>query len=138
MIIEAIKNYFEKGCPLLEGRRLNINCLGENPGSVSVDAVASGEVVKEYADGGALRQFVFTVSVRAPFDNDAAENESTAIFMEKLKDWICFKADASELVLSGGGAFPIEFEVLKTPSVSRRDRSGTEHIIRARLIYETV
>lgn len=136
MIIEDIKKYFETKCTVLGGKHININCLGKKIGSVSLKTVPCYETVKEYADGGSLKQYVFDISVRTAFDGDSAENTDTAVFMEKLKNWVSFDADAQAMEFSQEKAAPLEFEVLKTHGVSYSDRSGAEHSMRLRLIYE--
>lgn len=136
MIIEDIKRHLEKNCPLLSGRKLNINCLGEKSGSLIVKTIPCEEVIREYADGASLKQYVFEICLRTSLDTDVIQNTETAVFMEKLKNWFCSKDALHNMDFFAEKAFPVEFDVLKTHGVSHLDRSGAQHTLRARLIYE--
>ena len=85
MIIEDIKKHLETKCPVLYGKKLNINCLGEKSGSLTLKSIPCDEIVKEYADGGSLRQYVFEICLRTALDTDVKEHTATAIFMENIK-----------------------------------------------------
>lgn len=136
MIIEDIKKHLESSCPEFMEKKLNINCLGEKSGSLALKTVPCEEIVKKYADGGVLKQYVFEICMRTTLDNDISDNIETALFMENVQSWLYCFSEAESMEFSRKGAFPLEYEVLKTHGVSHRDRSGAEHSIRARLIYE--
>ena len=136
MIIKDIKKHLESSCPEFSSKKININCLGEKNGSLCLKTVPCEETIKEYADGGSLKQYVFEICLRTALDNDVISNAQNAGFMENIQSWLCDSSEAEKMEFSKKGAFPIEYEVLSTHGVSHRDRSGVEHNIRARLIYE--
>lgn len=136
-ITEKIKEYFEKNCPLLEGKRLGVNCLGEKIGDVGLKVIPCGDALKEYADGGGLREFMFDICVRTPFDNDTQDAIGWASFMEEMEKWILNTASADDMVLDDGHE-GINFEIVKTYGVSGADRAGAKLSMRVRLIYEKI
>ena len=136
MIIEDLKKHLEDNCPVLLGIKLNVNCLGEKNGSMIIKTLPSKEIIREYADGGTLRQYLFEICLRTSFDSDMNENTETAVFMEKLKNWFCGEECLKTMKLSDKTCFPVEFEVVKTHGVSHRDRLGAQHAVVVRFIYE--
>ncbi len=86
-VIGAVRDYIA-ACPLLEGRSVNINYLGAQLPSYSIDSVKKAPVIKRYCDGGELRQRGFVFAVRDSYDEDSGQNLKAAELLEKLADWI--------------------------------------------------
>ena len=135
-MIEDIKRHLENNCPVLLEKKLNVNCLGEKAGSVIIKTLPHKEVIKKYADGGTLKQYLFEICLRTSFDADFNENTQIAVFMENLKNWFLDKKSVEKITLSDKNCIPIEFEVVKTHGISNRDRSGAQHTVMVRFIYE--
>ena len=87
MIIDAVREYM-MSCPVLSGKKVNINCLGEKIRSFSVDNVASNNIIKKYCDGGTLKQAVFTLGVRDRYDETLGENLYVTNLLEEIETWI--------------------------------------------------
>ncbi len=87
VIIKAIKDYFEK-CPLLDGKKINVNYLGEEPVSYSIEEVPGNLTIKKYADGGQMRQKLFHIQSRQTYDKEIVSNEKVSQFFEELTDWV--------------------------------------------------
>lgn len=86
-IIKSIREYF-KQCPLLEKQKINVNYLGAEPLSYSIEEIPEVQVLKKYTDGGELRQKLFTFSSREVFDSEVISNESISQFYEELAKWV--------------------------------------------------
>lgn len=86
-MLKQIKEYFKK-CPLLEGSKINVNYLAEKALSYSIEAEPGERTIKNYVDGGELRQKVFLFASREEFDYDPKGNEDIAKFYEELSAWI--------------------------------------------------
>lgn len=87
MLIQSIKNFLDK-CPCLAGYEINTGYLGENENSVSVAAENFEPVITQYVCGDYLKQFVFTLSMRASYGRAHAEDalavlENTAVWLSE-------------------------------------------------------
>ena len=87
MFTQAIKKYME-ACPLITKGKINVNYLGEKPVKYSIDNVPAKPVVKQYTDGGTLRQYLFVFASREAYDENTLENMNTAKFFEDFEAWI--------------------------------------------------
>ena len=88
MIVDAVREYMLT-CPLLSGKKININCLGTKPGSLSLDNVKVDPVIRKYCDGSMLKQAVFDFGVRGRYDEIMGENLDISTFLEEIEAWIC-------------------------------------------------
>ena len=64
MIIDAIKTFIENNCPLVSGKKINVNYLGEKPQRYTIESVPSTPIIKKYSDGGTQRQYLWVFSSR--------------------------------------------------------------------------
>ncbi len=85
-MIEEIREYFSQ-CPLFKDGKINVNYLGEDFG-YTIDAVPSPGVIRRYVDGGTLRQYVFIIASREPYEKNVLLNMQTARFYEELEAWV--------------------------------------------------
>lgn len=86
-IIKAIRGYFKK-CPLLNGKTINVNYLGEDAISYSIEEVPGNLTIKKYTDGGEMRQKLFHLQSRQTYDKDILSNEAVSQFFEELTQWV--------------------------------------------------
>lgn len=136
MIIDALKEYFEKECELVSGKRLNVNCLDSKPHSCTIEPIPSEIIIKSYPDGGSMRQYSFVFATREYFDNDMHKNLETAIFYEKFALWIEKQNEKGCLPILEKGLMPIGFEILNTGYLYKIDEPKARYQIQLRLIYE--
>ena len=61
MIIDSIRNYI-RGCPLINKGKVNVDYLGVDIGEYSIEPTPADPIIKRYADGGTLRQYLFVFS----------------------------------------------------------------------------
>lgn len=87
MIIDKVREYMLT-CPELNGKKININCLGTKMRSFSIDNVVADSVIKKYCDGGTLNQAVFTIGVRDRYDEMLGENIYVSSLLEEIENWI--------------------------------------------------
>lgn len=87
MFTQALKKYIE-ACPLITKSKINVNYLGEKPVKYSIDNVPAKPIVKQYTDGGTLRQYLFVFASREAYDENALENMNIAKFFEEFESWI--------------------------------------------------
>ena len=87
MIIEGIRDFL-LACPLFEGKKINIDFLGENTNEFAVFSSGENTTVKKYASGDEIKQFAFDIRTRRQYEKNAKVNIETNNFFEKLSDWI--------------------------------------------------
>ena len=76
---------------------LDVDFLGENADTYSIDTIPCEEAIKRYRDGGTVKQFQFAVSSRRFYDRNIKQNLSNLQFFEDLTAWVENKAHAREL-----------------------------------------
>lgn len=136
MILDATKKFFEKRCPLLEGKRLTANLLGEKAHSCTLEVSPSPSLIQKYADGGSLRQFVFVLATREHFDRATQEQLKTNEFYEKFAEWLEKQNDAGNFPALGEGKKAVGWEVLSAGYLYDVEMPKARYQIQLRLIYE--
>lgn len=86
-IIESIRAYLHT-CPYMRSIWPNVNFLDKLTTSYSVETVPAEQVVRQYADGGALRQHVFMLASRRPYSRSVADNLANSAFSEQFTTWL--------------------------------------------------
>lgn len=100
-VMECVRNWL-RTYPGLVGR-LDVDCLGDEADTYSVDTIPCEEVLKRYLDGSARKQFQFAVASRRLYDQDIAQNIESLEFFEALTNWVEERAKARELPEMDGG-----------------------------------
>ena len=85
-----VKEFIE-GCPFLKEFEqmfpvVNTDMLDEKATSYSIESTPAEPVIKRYANGDTVRQYVFSLCSRELYGE--SENEETAEFYEKFADWL--------------------------------------------------
>lgn len=86
-----VKEFIET-CPFLKDFEdatfpvVNVNLLEENPTMYSIEETPADPIVKSFANGDTVRQYVFSLCSRELYG--PVENEKTAEFYEKFADWL--------------------------------------------------
>lgn len=94
-VVECLREWF-KGYSGLSGR-LDVDFLGEDADTYSIDTVPTEEIIKRYKDGGCVKQYQFAISSRRFYDQNIAQNIDNLKFFEDLTDWVEAKAKARQL-----------------------------------------
>lgn len=90
--------------------------LGENPADneVTIDAVPCKPILKQYSDGGSLRQFLFVIGSREYYSEDILQNILNNGLYEDLSEWITQQDRDGNLPQLDGGRFCQSIEALST------------------------
>lgn len=88
-IIEAVKEYLE-ACPELgELAKVNVDFLGKEDGSYSIEETPANPVLRNFVDGSRECQFLFIFASRSFYSTDTnRENIDNLHLFEKLSEWI--------------------------------------------------
>lgn len=82
--------------PSLKGR-LDVDFLGEDVDTYSIDTIPCEEIIKRYKDGSTVRQFQFAISSQRYYEQNIKQNLSNLKFFEDLTEWVEQKAQNKEL-----------------------------------------
>ena len=92
-------------------------------------------VIKNYTDGGALRQFLFTVALRERYGQDTAANTAATVKLEQLSDWIYEQDRLGILPAFSGNKNSVSLEVVKTGWVDEKQSDTAKYQLQCRLVY---
>lgn len=88
MIIEKVREYF-LDCPLIDwDKRIRVDYLGVEEVEYTIDSVPVEPIIQKYADGGALKQFVFVFGSREYYGSDEVQNMENSGFYEQFSKWL--------------------------------------------------
>ena len=125
-----------KTCSLLEeGKRVNIDYIGESM-SYSIDALPCDPVIKEYVDGGQMKQFQFAFTSKEEYDEDARVNIENSGFFEKFEEWLNKLGNwKNPLPVMENKKSPIGFETLNKGYLYDVNEHLAKYRIECRFIY---
>lgn len=86
-IIQSLRDYF-LACPLMDDNKINVDYLPEAGIEYSIDTTPATEIIKEYTDGGSLRQYLFVIRSVNDYGSDVLQNIANSGFYEKLSEWM--------------------------------------------------
>lgn len=86
-IIEALEQFF-LDCELLKDGCLRVDFLGEKPVEYVIETLPCDPIVKRYANGSTVRQYLFAFGSREYYSQERLQNIQNSAFYEKLSDWV--------------------------------------------------
>lgn len=88
-MVEKIIEYFLESVTLAEEfNNILADFLEEEATTYTIEPVPVEPIIKNYADGGSLNQYVFNFSSREFYDNSKAQNISNLDFYDRFKSQI--------------------------------------------------
>ncbi len=90
-VASKVKEFIET-CPFLREFEqatfpvVHLDVLEDDATMYSIEGTPAEPIVKQYADGSSVRQYVFSLCSRELYGT--VENEATAEFYEKFSDWL--------------------------------------------------
>ena len=135
MIIDAVKEYIQKECPYVSGKKIKVNNLGEKPVSMSIEQVPGSPVIKKYVDGGSQRQMIFVLAAREEYTEPDWKQIEVAQFYEKLQNWFEEQNAKKTFPDIGDGLKPLRFEVSSSAYLMSSDYTTARYQIQCKLIY---
>ena len=133
-IIEALYDFFSE-CELINGDRIHIDYLPEKAIQYSIDIVPCKPVIKQYIDGTARKQYLFTFGSREYYSAEVAQNLANSGFYEILSEWIDKKSRNGELPELGSNKEAVRLEVMSSGYAIDSDTDNARYQIQCRLIY---
>lgn len=137
-IIESLSEYFAD-CPILRGGQIRVDYLGENPAdrTVTIDAVPCSPIIRQYADGGTLRQYLFIVGSREYYSEDIFQNLVNNGLYEDLSAWIERQSRDGVFPQLDGGRICQSIEALSTAYLLEENplSNNARYQIQCRITY---
>ena len=135
-IINALRTYM-LACPLLEDlRKLSIDYLGTGDLAYSIDSVPADSIVKRYADGGALKQYLFVFASKEFSGSDPLEQLDNLGFYENLEAWFEEMTEKGTLPVLDGGRIAEKLEATTSGYIfDASEETKARYQIQARLTY---
>jgi len=135
-IMAAVVRDYLITCPVLNGAaKVGVNFLGDRPTEYTVDTTPVSPVVKMYADGASLRQYVFIFASKEYYSPDVLENLDLIGFYEQLADWFDAQTKANTLPDLGEGKSAVSIETLTSGYLFDAAEDNARYQIQARLKY---
>lgn len=133
-MIDEIKRFIET-CPLISGDSINVNYLGNEKKTYSIETVPTNPIVKEYADGGKLCQQLFVFASRELYSASAEKNTEVTRFYEDFSAWIQEQNKTRTFPELQDGCTVQTIEVLTGQYLDDVGNTDARYQIQCRLVY---
>ena len=136
MIIDSIRKYMLK-CPHLSefAKGINVDYLGSEADSYSLEETPCVPIVKRYVDGSSIRRFEFIFCSRESYGAEALQNIANCGFYEHFADWIEEQNRIGELPELREGLTSQKIECTSTGYAMQVDEDTARYQIQLRLTY---
>ena len=131
-MISKIRQYFFDLGIIDENSNINVDFLSNEPIEYVIEPIPVEPIIKEYKDGGSLRQFVFQFGSREYFGADVVQNMANTEFYE----------DFSELIEDNNkkGVLPKingiqSIECLNNGTINEDNTDNAKYVIQMRITY---
>ena len=120
-------------CPHFEGQNPEVDFLGKGIGCYSINPVDCEPIIKKYASGGSLKQFVFTISGRQDYNPENTPKNVT--HFENIEKWIEESDKKNILPQLFSGKTAQKIEVISSGHLFSDDINSAGYMLKCRLIY---
>lgn len=135
MIINKVREYF-LGCPLIElDKQIHVDYLGVEEVEYTIDSVPVEPVIRQYADGGALKQFVFVFGSREYYGSDVLQNMDNSGFYERFSSWLEEQSNSGVLPELSGSKVARKIEATTQGYLFDSSEAMARYQIQCRLTY---
>lgn len=133
-MIEKIRDYFKENVTLAEEfDNILVDFLGEDATSYSIEPIPIEPILKAYADGGSLNQYVFQFGSREFYDNSVAQNINNLGFYERFQEEI--ETNNKNGVLPEISGIQ-SIECLNNGTIQDVQNGTAKYVIQMRITYE--
>lgn len=92
-------------------------------------------LIKEYVDGGKVKQYVFAFGSREYYGADVLQNLENSGFYDEFASWIEEQSNKGNLPTLTGNRSPMRMEVLTNGYLFAADEKHARYQIQLRLVY---
>lgn len=133
-IIQALRDYFLT-CPLMGDNRINIDYLPEKGMEYSIDTTPATQIVKRYANGDTVRQYLFVLRSVNDYGPDVLQNIANSGFYERFAAWLETRGDAEAFPELPEGMTAQKIEAQSTGYLFTSGPDTGRYQIQCRLLY---
>lgn len=133
MVEKIIKYFIENVTLAKEFDNILADFLGDEATSYTIEPVPVEQVLKRYADGGSLNQFVFQFGSREFYDNSVAQNINNLDFYERFQKEI-EENNKRKILPQIEGIQAIE--CLNNGTIQDIQNRTAKYVIQMRIVYE--
>lgn len=134
-MIEAIREFFLNSSVISKLTKINVDYLGVEPMEYTIDSAVGNPLLKEYVDGGKLKQYVFNFGSREFYGPDVLQNIENNDFYDEFTTWVEEKSARKELPELPGNREAVSMEVLTNGYLFAADDKHARYQIQLRLVY---
>lgn len=133
-IAAALRQYF-LACPLLEQYRLGVDWLPDQGVAFSIDTTPASQVLRWYASGSSLRQYLFVLRSVQDYGADDLQNLANSALYEELAAWMEARTRARDFPDLGEGRIVQLIEAQSTGYLFTVAPDAGRYQIQCRLVY---
>lgn len=133
-IIQALEKYFLQ-YELLKKGSFRVDYLGEKPVEYAIEVLPTDPIIKRYADGSTVRQYLFAFGSREYYTQDRLQNIQNSGFYEELAEWVESKSRAGELPEMPEGMEATKMQVISSGYLYDGSLANARYQIQLRLVY---
>lgn len=133
-MIQGIVDYVTV-CPLLAKGYLRVDSLGARPIEYGIATLPCDPVIRKYADGSSMRQYLFAVTSREYYSVDMIQNIRNSEFYEDLADWFEAQNRAEHFPVLGSGKTVQKMELVTSGYLFSTDRKTARYQLEIRCTY---
>lgn len=133
-IIQSLYDYFA-ACPLLGDGKINVDYLPETAVEYTIDAITGDPIIKRYARGAAVKQYLFAFGSRQYYGSNAVQNIANSGFYEDFAAWLAAQNKARKFPVLPAGCIPRRIEAQTSGYLFGADTQTARYQIQCRLIY---
>lgn len=122
-IMEQVRAFI-RTYPPLAGNKINVDFLPGDAGSYAVEAVPAKGIVKTYADGSTVRQFLFVLASRESYGAEVLRQLENLEFYENFSRWLETQTRSRSLPDLGEGRKALKIEA-STPGYALNAETGS-------------
>ncbi len=133
-MVEALHDFLQGYTPLAE-ERLDIDFLGADAGTFSLEVTDGGEWVRRYIDGSGEKALRFVLAHRAGFDQSLAGQAGPLAFYEDFAAWLETQSENGSLPDLGDARTAVKVEPLSGGYVLSQGTHTARYQIQCKLTY---
>ncbi len=134
-MIESIRDFFLDSPIISKLTKINVDYLGVDPIEYTIDSAVGDPLIKEYVDGGKLKQYVFNFGSREYYGPDVLQNLDNSKFYDTFTEWVEEQVKNRNLPELPGNREVMSMEVLSNGYLFAADETHARYQIQLRIIY---
>lgn len=131
-MISKIRQYFFNLGIIDENSNINVDFLSNEPIEYVIEPIPVEPVIRQYADGSSLRQFVFQFGSREYFGADVIQNMKNTEFYEDFSELIGDNNRKGVLPKINGIQ---SIECLNNGTINEDNTDNAKYVIQMRITY---